>query len=135
MWFWKMSSSFLCIYLLFIWMTIKQLPSLGTLGLHRQVWFMVFNATFNTISIISWRSVLLVEETGVPSENQRPVASYCQTLSHHVVSSIGTDGICSCKSNYHTITTTTTPLHRQTFCAKYSNQHMDVTGQRSIRFV
>ena len=104
-------------------------------GLHRQVWFMVFNATFNTISIISWRSVLLVEETGVPSENQRPVASYCQTLSHHVVSSIGTDGICSCKSNYHTITTTTTPLHRQTFCAKYSNQHMDVTGQRSIRFV
>jgi len=26
---------------------------------------MVFNATFNNISIISWRSVLLVEETGV----------------------------------------------------------------------
>ena len=25
---------------------------------------MVFNATFNNISIISWRSVLLVEETG-----------------------------------------------------------------------
>ena len=27
---------------------------------------MVFNATFNNISIISWQSVLLVEETGVP---------------------------------------------------------------------
>jgi hypothetical protein len=27
-------------------------------------WFMVFNATFNNISIISWRSVLLVEVTG-----------------------------------------------------------------------
>jgi hypothetical protein len=27
---------------------------------------MVFNGTFNNISIISWRSVLLVEETGVP---------------------------------------------------------------------
>ena len=27
--------------------------------------FMVFNATFNNISVISWRSVLLVEETGV----------------------------------------------------------------------
>ena len=27
---------------------------------------MVFNATFNSISVISWRSVLLVEETGVP---------------------------------------------------------------------
>jgi hypothetical protein len=26
---------------------------------------MVFNATFNNISLISWRSVLLVEETGV----------------------------------------------------------------------
>jgi hypothetical protein len=33
-------------------------------------WFrvkvMVFNATFNNISVISWQSVLLVEETGVP---------------------------------------------------------------------
>ena len=37
-------------------------------------WFMVFSATFNNISIISWRSVLLVEEIGVPGENQRPVA-------------------------------------------------------------
>ena len=27
------------------------------------VWFMVFNATFNNISVISWGSVLLVEET------------------------------------------------------------------------
>jgi hypothetical protein len=37
--------------------------------------FIVFNITFNNISIISWRSVLLVEETGVPRENQLPVAS------------------------------------------------------------
>ena len=29
---------------------------------------MVFNATFNNISAITWRSVLLVEETGVPGE-------------------------------------------------------------------
>jgi hypothetical protein len=33
------------------------------------VWFMVFNATFKNISVISWRSVLLVEEPGVPREN------------------------------------------------------------------
>jgi hypothetical protein len=33
------------------------------------LWFMVFNATFNNISVISWLSVLLVEETGVPGEN------------------------------------------------------------------
>jgi uncharacterized membrane protein len=30
---------------------------------------MVFNATFNNISVISWRSVLMVEETEVPLEN------------------------------------------------------------------
>jgi len=50
-------------------------------------WFMVFNATFNNMSVISWRSVLLVEETEVPGENHRPVASHWQTLSHNVVSS------------------------------------------------
>jgi len=47
---------------------------------------MVFNATFNNISFISWRSVLLVEETGVPGENHRPVTSHWQTLSRNVVS-------------------------------------------------
>jgi len=48
---------------------------------------MVFNATFRNISVILWRSVLLVEETGVPGENHRPVVSHRQTLSHYVVSS------------------------------------------------
>ena len=48
---------------------------------------MVLNATFNNISVISWRSALLVEETGVPGENGRPVASHRQTLLHNVVSS------------------------------------------------
>jgi hypothetical protein len=32
------------------------------------LWFMVFNATFNNISFISWQSILLVDETGVPRE-------------------------------------------------------------------
>jgi hypothetical protein len=36
---------------------------------------MVFNATFNNISVILLRSVLLVEETGGSGENHRPVAS------------------------------------------------------------
>ena len=40
------------------------------------VCLMVFNATFNNITHISWWSVLLVEETGVPGENHRPVASH-----------------------------------------------------------
>ena len=38
--------------------------------------FMVFNATFKNIQVISWRSVLLVEDTGVPGENHRPGASH-----------------------------------------------------------
>jgi hypothetical protein len=37
---------------------------------------MVFNVNFNYISVISWRSVLLVEETRVPQENHRPTASH-----------------------------------------------------------
>jgi hypothetical protein len=37
---------------------------------------MVFNATFNNIAVISWQLVLLVEETGEPRENHRPVASH-----------------------------------------------------------
>jgi len=41
---------------------------------------MVLNTTFNNISVISWRSVFLVEETGVTGENHRPVASHWQTL-------------------------------------------------------
>jgi hypothetical protein len=32
------------------------------------VCLLVFNATFNNISVISWWSVLLVEETGGPGE-------------------------------------------------------------------
>jgi hypothetical protein len=41
------------------------------------VWFMVFNATFNNISIISWRSVLLVEEnTDTRSSRQKLVLHY-----------------------------------------------------------
>jgi len=48
---------------------------------------MVFNATFNNISIISWRSVLLVEDTVVPGENHSSAASHQQTLSHNAESS------------------------------------------------
>jgi hypothetical protein len=88
---------------------------------------MVLNNTFNYISVISWQSVLLVEETRVPGENHWPVTSHWQTLSHNVVLGytspwvelelttlvlIGTDciGTCSCKSNYHMITNMTAPM-------------------------
>ena len=40
------------------------------------VWFIVFNATFNNISVISWWSALLVEETGVSGEKHRLAPSH-----------------------------------------------------------
>ena len=48
---------------------------------------LVFHATFKNISVILWWSVLLVEEDGVPNENQLPPASHWQTLSHQAISS------------------------------------------------
>jgi hypothetical protein len=43
----------------------------------------VFNATFKNISVVSWWSFLLVEETWVPEETYQPVESHW----HNVVSS------------------------------------------------
>jgi hypothetical protein len=37
---------------------------------------MVFNATFNNMSVASWWSVLLVEEIVVHGENHRPAVSH-----------------------------------------------------------
>jgi len=61
--------------------------SLLIVKLFWMIWFrfIVFNTTFYNISVISWRSVLLVEETRVLGENHRPVACHWQTLSHNVV--------------------------------------------------
>jgi hypothetical protein len=44
------------------------------------VMVMVFNATFNNISVISWRSVLLVEKIGVAGEDHRHAAGHCDKL-------------------------------------------------------
>ena len=48
---------------------------------------MVFNATFNNISAISWWTVLFVVEAGVPGENHRPVAVDYYMLYHLVLQS------------------------------------------------
>ena len=37
-------------------------------------WFMVLNTTVNNILVTLWRTVLLMEENGIPGENHRPVA-------------------------------------------------------------
>ena len=41
-------------------------------------WFMVFNATFNTISVISWQSVLMVEEIW------RKPPTFCKSLTNFI---------------------------------------------------
>jgi hypothetical protein len=52
----------------------------------------LFNATFNNISVISWRSVLLMDETKAPRETHSSAASHCQTLFFRVVSSTSRHG-------------------------------------------
>jgi hypothetical protein len=47
----------------------SRLQSKRRYQIYLSVCLMVFNATFNNISFISWPSVLLVEETGGPGEN------------------------------------------------------------------
>jgi hypothetical protein len=49
------------------------------------VCLMRFNATFNSILIISWRSVLLMEETRVPAENQGAVVPHVTDKLYHIM--------------------------------------------------
>ena len=112
------------------------------------VYLMVFNATFNNISVISWRSVSLVEENGGPRENHRPVTSHWQTLSHNVVHLtlieielttsvvISTDCIGSCKSNYHTIMATTAPssIWRERSMKQISWKRIDISQNKTHIF-
>jgi hypothetical protein len=50
---------------------MNRVPVTGTtFSVGVRVGVMVFNATFNHISVILWQSVLLVEKTAVPVENR-----------------------------------------------------------------
>jgi len=65
----------------------NNIPQVNILLHHKGVRVVVFNATFNNILVITWRSVLLVEESGVSRKNHQPASSNQQTLSHNVVTS------------------------------------------------
>ena len=47
---------------------------------NKRVRIMVLNTTFNNIPVISWQSVLLMEETGVPRKNDRPAPSHLDLM-------------------------------------------------------
>ena len=54
---------------------VPRIISYSTYGFDKlrvRVMVLAFNATFNNVLVISWRSVLLMEETGVHGENHRP---------------------------------------------------------------
>ena len=97
---------------------------------------MVLNATFNNISVISWRLALFVEE----SEYMEKTTDLLQVIDklYHIVHLvwvgfkpttlvvIGTDCIGSYKSNYHMITATTAPVIFLSFkTVKYVKMQVD----------
>ena len=77
-----------CQFSQYYWGTLRRKLTLrkiiAILRVGARVWSLM---SLYYISDISWRSVLLVEVTGVQGENHQPVASHWRTISHNVDSS------------------------------------------------
>ena len=62
----------------FVTPDLTVIPSGGFMG------FNVTNATLNNISVISWWSVLLVEENEIPGESHQPVTDKLYHIMYRV---------------------------------------------------
>ena len=62
--------------------------SFFVIGISFHVWCMVFNATFNNISVISWRSVLLVEDTGKTSDLLQDTENFYHIMLYGIILSM-----------------------------------------------
>ena len=106
------------------------------------VCLMVFKATFSNISVVSWRSVLFGENRRLLQVTDKlyHIMLYTSPWSGFELETsmmIGTDCIGSCKSNYHTITATTTPykmmitMYITSFLVNFSSIHQSGTTPRT----